>query len=133
MESNAMKKILLVLASIASLVCLASCDQKWESSVDLAVYGDRINSETLDSLNFTITVFSNQDWNASVFQGGEWLSIVETSGSKMGYIHTTHGVNTDASARVGKIKLSAGAKEIIVRIVQKGTQQKAADYPDEQL
>ncbi len=127
-----MKKYIFVL--LASLLVLTGCEQKWVSDLDLGVYNTRINLSTVHETDFVLTVFSNQGWNASVTQGSEWLSLQETSGNSLGYIHASADANMEDAARVGKIFLKANSgASLVVNIVQTGNEEAAADVPDELL
>lgn len=127
-----MKKYILLL--LASLFVLTGCEQKWVSGQDLGVYSTRINLSTVHETEYVLTVFSNQGWTASVSQGSDWLSLKETSGSSLGYVHVHADANMEDPARIGKILLKAnsGASKV-VSVVQSGNEEAAADVPDELL
>jgi len=132
MESNEMKRYILIL--IAVLFAATSCEKTWVSSQELGVDSNRLNYESTIGSDFTVSVLSNQEWTASVTQGPEWLTLKDNSGSGLGYIHAHCDDNNIASARVGKIKIvAASGKTIIVNFVQAGSDEKAADVPDELL
>lgn len=127
-----MKKSILVL--LASLLVFTGCEQKWVSGQDLGVYSTRINLSEVHEADFVLTVFSNQGWTASVSQGADWLSLQETSGSSLGYVHVHADANMEDAARVAKILLKANSGvSKVVNIVQSGNEEKAADVPDELL
>jgi len=128
-----MKKYFILLF-LAMLSAFPACRQKWESSQELSVYSTRINLADVYEKDFTLTVFSNQDWTAGVTLGQEWLSVMENGGSSMGFVHLHADANLESSVRVGKITLrAASGKETVVNIVQSGENEKAADLPDELL
>lgn len=133
MENNDMKKINFILAVLTFILAFTSCEKRWVSEVDLGVFSTRINCENQLAEDFTITVFSNQSWSAQVIAGTDWLTISDGTGNELGFIHTNHGEHFEDYARIGKIKISASNKEIIVNIVQAGNKEKASDVPDELL
>lgn len=127
-----MRKFIYILLPVLALA-FTSCQKQWTSDVELGVFSTRINLGQ-ESDNFVVTVFSNQDWTATVTEGASWITIKENSGNALGYIHAASDNNFDDYARVGKLKLSsASGKEMIVNIVQSGSLEKAADVPDSLL
>lgn len=127
-----MKRYLLLL--LAMLFAFSACEKKWESSLDLGVYSTRINLSDVYEKDFTLTVFSNQDWTSVVTMGADWLSLKENGGSSLGYVHVHADASMAENVRVGKITLrAASGKELVVNIVQSGSVEKAADFPDELL
>lgn len=128
-----MKKILLTIFAVAAVFALTGCEKKWTSSIELGVYGTRINCEDQLMQDFTITVFSNTDWNAEVTLGEDWLSIEETSGKNLGYIHAHHDDHFGDEARKGKIRIWTSGKEVVINVVQAGNKEKASEVPDELL
>lgn len=132
MESNAMKKYLLII--LAVVFAAVSCEKIWVSNQELGVNSNRFNYESTEESDVNVAVLSNQDWTVAVLQGPEWLTLKDNSGSGPGTIHAHCTANTIPSARVGKLKItSASGKTIVVNIVQAGSEQKASDIPDEML
>lgn len=128
-----MKKIHLILVALTLAFALTGCTERWVSQIELGVFGTRLNCENQLEEDFTITVFSNQSWQAQVISGNDWLTILDDSGAELGFIHAHHGEYFEDLARVGKIRISAADKEIIVNVVQAGNKEKASEYPDELL
>lgn len=128
-----MKKILMTVVAVVAMFALSGCEKKWESSIELAVFSTRLNCEDQLMQDFTITVMSNTDWNAEVSLGNDWLSITETSGSGLGFIHAHNDDHFGDEARKGKIRIWTSGKEVTINVVQAGNKEKAADVPDELL
>ncbi len=127
-----MKKYFLLL--VAMLFALSACEKKWVSSQDISVYSTRINLADVYEKDFTVTVFSNQNWTAIITLGADWLRIKDNGGTELGFVHVHADANMGENARVGKLTLrAASGAEKIVNIVQSGENEKAADIPDDLL
>ncbi|MBO4446569.1 MAG: BACON domain-containing protein [Bacteroidales bacterium] len=129
-----MKRYIILIIAAALAFFAPSCQKSWEMEQDLNVYSTRINLNNVYECSFTVTVFSNQDWSASVSGGSSWLTLQENGGSGLDYLHVYADSNMDPQARVGKIALqNASGKKLTINIVQSGSDEAAADVPDELL
>lgn len=129
MENKSMKRYAILF--VAAVMALCSCSKEWTSGLDLGVNSTRVNLGQLSD-DFVLTVFSNQTWAASVVEG-EWLSLKETGGSGLGYLHCSVTDNLENNARIAKVQLSCPSRTIVVNIVQSGNVETAASVPDNLL
>ena len=129
-----MKQTITAILAAVLLLAFPSCQKEWVSSVERGVDTARINISEQLSQQFVITVYSNQEWSASVIQGSEWLSILDGTGKGLGFIHAVYGDNFEDNARIGKIEiLASSGKKKIVNIIQSGNNETASSVPDELL
>lgn len=119
--------------AVLMLCAVPSCTKTWNTAIELGVNSTRINLSNQIEGDFVIPVYSNRDWSASVSSGAEWLSVSNANGSGRGFFDVHYATNEDDDARIGKVRIVAGEKEITVNIVQSGMVREASAVSDLEL
>ena len=124
-----MKKLYVIILSVAAVLSFAGCEKRFENSIDLGVDTRRVNM-TKDAQEFWLSVYSDGDWTVSVaLQDDVWIVPDTGNCSRTGTAHFTCSENTGENARYVRCDITGGSKgrTVSVWIVQAGTTEKAAE------
>ncbi len=74
-----------------------------------------------DGSSQTVNIFSNLSYWSVSYNGGGWLQVSPSSGSKNGSIQITTNKNSSTSSRDAVISISGGSQRIVLGISQNGS------------
>mgnify|MGYP002408945708 FL=1 len=107
MKNQHMKKQLIILLSCCVFWACSSSDDTDEALVANTL---ELSKETVKLSNvegtFTVSVTATGEWNASVTDGNDWLSISRSTGNGSGDLRLIFTDNTQGEKRDGKIKVA---------------------------
>ncbi|QBQ41879.1 hypothetical protein E2P86_12225 [Sphingobacterium psychroaquaticum] len=119
-----MKKIVLryKLATLSMLMVVVAlftqCDRKYEMDLSLAVNSNEVHLEAVEGKT-KIMVYANGDWQVSLKEDVDWITLDRTSGYGNGDLLFSYTQNFGVSRSV-TLLLSKGKEQQEIKIIQKG-------------
>lgn len=112
------KSIISFITAVFALVGMSSCQEKFVTSVALAVDNVQIDLPSSDEGYFNLHILSNRSWTISIESERDWLHPECTSGQGTAYPRFTYDSYEGAVDREATIVISCDVKTLRIKVVQ---------------
>jgi hypothetical protein len=112
------KSVISLIIALIALTGLVSCQQKFVTSVDLAVDQTQIDLPGSDAGYFNLHILSNRTWTITVESERDWLHPETKEGKGTAYPKFTYDAYVGAVDREATIIIACDVKTLRIKVVQ---------------
>ena len=112
------KSAILLITIFCAIAGLVSCQEKFVTSIDLAVDNLQLDLPSSDAGYFNLHIQSNRAWTIAVESAKDWLHPQQTSGHGTAYPRFTYDSYIGGVDREAVIIISCDVKTLQIKVVQ---------------